>query len=218
MSRYLVKDGSMVAERLLNRSGVELAENVSDGRIGRRPTPFQPEEPAQTNEMDIDETMDTPVRVGPGYHRQNSEQDHMWQTIQLAFSPSRVFDFGQQRQKRGELHGNLGSSDSGCLSKSQRFCVAGILNRLAQRHFTRECDNLDSPFKYRALHSRGGLAVPQTTTDEIRPDDDGHHHDRERPDRSDMDGAKIDVQNVGWDWEVRHGRSSPLKNQSELRC
>src|SRR5262249_32732126 len=153
--RLLVKDGSMVAERLLNRSGVELAENVSDGRIGRRPTPFQPEEPAQTNEMDIDETMDTPVRVGPGYHRQNSEQDHMWQTIQLAFSPSRAFDFGQHRQKRGELHGTLGSSDSGCLSKSQRFGVAGILNRLAQRHFTRGCGNLDSPFKYRALHSRG---------------------------------------------------------------
>ena len=68
----------------------------------------------------------------------------MRQTIQLAFSPSRVLDFGQQRQKRGELHGNLGSSDSGCLSKSQRFCVAGILNR---------CGNLDSPLKYRGLLS-----------------------------------------------------------------
>src|ERR1700741_3679787 len=65
-------------------------ENVSDGSIGWRPTPFQPEELAQTNEMDIDETMDTPVRVGPGYHRQNSEQNHMGQTIQLAFSPSGV--------------------------------------------------------------------------------------------------------------------------------
>ena len=104
--------------------------------------------------MDVDETMDTPVRVGSGDHRQNSEQNHMGQTIQLAFSPSGVFDFDQQRQKRGELHGNLGSSDSGCLSKSQRFCVAGILNRLAQPHFTRGCGNLDSPFKYRALHSR----------------------------------------------------------------
>jgi hypothetical protein len=119
----LVKDGGMAAERLLDRSGVKLPENVSDGRIGWRTTPSQPEELAQTNEMDVDETMDTPVRVGSGYHRQNSEQNHMWQTIQLAFSPSRVFDFGQQRQKRGELHGNLGSSDSGCLSKSQRFCV-----------------------------------------------------------------------------------------------
>src|ERR1700747_497318 len=63
--------------------------------------------------MDVDETMDTPVRVGSGDHRQNGEQNHMRQTIQLAFSPSRVFDFGQQRQKRGELHSNLGSSDSG---------------------------------------------------------------------------------------------------------
>jgi hypothetical protein len=75
--RLLVKDGGMAAERLLDRSGVELPENVADGRIGRRPTPFQPEELAQTNEMDIDETMDTPVRVGSGYHRQNSEQNHM---------------------------------------------------------------------------------------------------------------------------------------------
>src|SRR5215471_11251308 len=69
----------------------------------------------------------------------------MGQTIQLAFGPSGVLDFGQQRQKRGELHGNLGSSDSGCLSKSQRFCIAGILNRLAQRHFTLGCGNSDSP-------------------------------------------------------------------------
>jgi Integrase core domain len=46
--------------------------------VGRRPTPFQPEELAQTNEMDIDETMDTPVRVGSDDHRcQNSEQNHM---------------------------------------------------------------------------------------------------------------------------------------------
>ena len=75
--------------------------------------------------------------------------------------PVEVFDFGQQRQKRGELHGNLGSSDSGCLSKSQRFGVAGILNRLAQRHFTRGCGNLDAPFKYRALHSRVNKALQQ---------------------------------------------------------
>src|SRR5262249_19644012 len=67
--RLLVKDGGMAAERLLDRSGVELPENVSDGRISWCPTPFQPEELAQTNEVDIDETMDTPVRVGSGYHR-----------------------------------------------------------------------------------------------------------------------------------------------------
>src|SRR5215472_9827424 len=85
-SRLLVKDGSMAPERLLDRSGVELPENVPDGRIGWRPTPFQPEELAETNEMDVDETMDTPVRVGSGDHRQNGEQNHMRQTIQLAFS------------------------------------------------------------------------------------------------------------------------------------
>jgi hypothetical protein len=38
-SRLLVKDGGMAAERLLDRSGVELPENVSDGRIGWRPEP-----------------------------------------------------------------------------------------------------------------------------------------------------------------------------------
>jgi hypothetical protein len=91
-SRLLVKDGGMAAERLLDRGGVELPENVSDGRIGWRPTPFQPEELAQTNEMDVDEAMDTPVRVGSGYHRQNSEQNHVGQTIQLAFGPSGVLD------------------------------------------------------------------------------------------------------------------------------
>src|SRR5262249_40078445 len=84
--------------------------------------------------------------------------NHMRQTIQLAFSPSRVLDFGQERQKRGELHGNLGSSDSGCLSKSQRFCVAGILNRLAGATLPSGVAIRTHPLKYRALNSPGRLA------------------------------------------------------------
>jgi hypothetical protein len=47
-------------------------------------------------------------------------------------SAGRVLDFGQWDQKRGEFRGNLGSSDSDCLLKSQKFCVAGILRYLPE--------------------------------------------------------------------------------------
>jgi hypothetical protein len=54
------------------------------------------------------------------------------QAILLPFGPSRVLDFGQQGQKRSEFHDNVGSFDSGCLSKSQRF---SSLESHAERHF-----------------------------------------------------------------------------------
>jgi hypothetical protein len=60
----------------------------------------------------------------------------MRQAITFTLGPSWVLDFGLEGQKRGEFHGNLGSSDSGCLSKSQRFWVVGILHLVGERHFT----------------------------------------------------------------------------------
>ena len=91
----LVKDGGMASEHLLDRSYIQLLENDADRGVGRCATPFQTEKLPQTREMDIDEAVDAPVRVCPGHHRQNGEQNHMRQAIQLAFGPTRVLDFGQ---------------------------------------------------------------------------------------------------------------------------
>ena len=46
-------------------------------------------------------------RVGASDDRQNREQHNLWQSIQLALCPPRVFDFGQQVNKWTERrHGN----------------------------------------------------------------------------------------------------------------
>jgi hypothetical protein len=91
----LVNDGGMASEHLLDRSCIQLLENDADRGVGRCATPFQTKKLAQTREMDIDEAVDAPVRICPGHHRQNGEQNHMRQAIKLAFGPSRVLDFGQ---------------------------------------------------------------------------------------------------------------------------
>jgi hypothetical protein len=89
-----VENGGVAPKDLFHRSRIQLLENEPDGGVGRRAPPWQRERVSQPNEMDINEAVNCPEGVGPGEHRQNSEQQHMRQTIKLAFCPSRVFDLG----------------------------------------------------------------------------------------------------------------------------
>ena len=97
-----VQDGGMAPKDLFDRSRIQLLENEPDGGVGRRAPPWQRERVLQPSEMDINEAVNCPVGVGPGEHRQNSEQQHVRQTIKLAFCASRVFDLGKQSEKWGQ--------------------------------------------------------------------------------------------------------------------
>jgi hypothetical protein len=77
----------------------------------------------------------------------------MGQTMQLAFSPSGVFDFGQQRQKRGELHGNLGSSDSGACQRVRDSAPQESSIVLPAATLPLGVAIRTLPLKYRALNS-----------------------------------------------------------------
>jgi hypothetical protein len=146
LAGLLVQDGGVTPEHLLDRSRIQLLENDADRAVGRRASPFQAKDLPQAGEVHINEAVDSTVRVRPGHHRQDREQHDVRQAILLAFRPPRVLDLSQQREKRLErLHGNLGASESGCLSKSQRFCVAGILYLVTKRHFGPGCGISDSP-------------------------------------------------------------------------
>jgi hypothetical protein len=81
---------------LFDRVGVQLPDYVTDCGVGWRVTPLQSKKLPQTCEMTINETVDTPVRVGAGQHRQNGEQNNMRQAIPFTVGPSRVLDFGQE--------------------------------------------------------------------------------------------------------------------------
>jgi hypothetical protein len=68
-----VQNGGMAPKNVFHRSRIQLLENEPDRAVGRRASPRQRERAAQPSEMDIDEAVDCPVRVGPGHHRQNGE-------------------------------------------------------------------------------------------------------------------------------------------------
>jgi hypothetical protein len=141
-----VENGGVAPEYLLHRSWIQLLENEPDRAVGRRAPPRQREKVAQPGEMDIDETVNCPVRVGPRHHGQNGEQHDVRKTIELTFRAARVFDLGKQGKKWGQRkHGNLGASESGCPSKSQRFQSLGILPRVVKHRSPASCDISDSP-------------------------------------------------------------------------
>ena len=76
-----VENGGVTAEYLLHRSCIQLLENEPDRAVGRRAPPRQREKVAQSNEMDIDETVNCTVRVGPRHYRQDGEQHDVRKTI-----------------------------------------------------------------------------------------------------------------------------------------
>jgi hypothetical protein len=94
-SGALVKDGGMAPEYPFDRSSVQLSEDITDCGVGWCVPPLQTKKFPQTSEMNIDETVDTPVGIGARQHCQDGKQNDVRQAILLTFGPSRVLDFGQ---------------------------------------------------------------------------------------------------------------------------
>jgi hypothetical protein len=85
----------MAPEYPFDRSSVQLTKDVTDCGVGWRVPPLQTKKFPHTSEMNINETVDTPVRIGAHQHCQDGKQSDVRQTILLTFGPSRVLDFGQ---------------------------------------------------------------------------------------------------------------------------
>src|SRR5215469_4938675 len=90
--RYIVQHSGMVAERSFDRGGVELSQDTTDRRVSRSFPPLHAERIAQLREVNIDEAVDCPIRVGAGDDCQDRKQYDVRQAIQLPLRPPRVFD------------------------------------------------------------------------------------------------------------------------------
>jgi len=107
LAGLVVQDASVTSEYRFNRGRIQPPKNETDRGVGWRAQPFQTKEVSQTDEVDVDETVDAAVGVGSGDDRQNGKQDDVWQTLHLTFSPSRILDLGEQCEQRlKRLHGN----------------------------------------------------------------------------------------------------------------
>ena len=95
----VVQHGGMAAERSFDRGGIELSQDTTDRRVSRSFPPLQAERFAQPGDVNIDEAVDRPIRVGAGDDSQDRKQHDVRQAIQLPLRPPRVFDFGQQVNK-----------------------------------------------------------------------------------------------------------------------
>ena len=102
--RRIVQHGGVAAERSFYRSGIELSQDATDCRVGRSFSPLHAERIAQPSEVNIDEAVDRPIRVGTGDDCQDRKQHDVWQAIQLPLRSPRVFNFSQQFDKRTEWH------------------------------------------------------------------------------------------------------------------
>ena len=97
--RRVVQHGGMAAECSFDRGGIELSQDTTDRRVSWSFPPLYAERIAQPGEVNIDEAVDCPIRVGAGDDCQDRKQYDVWQAIQLPLRPPRVFDFGQQVNK-----------------------------------------------------------------------------------------------------------------------
>ena len=89
----------MAAEHSFKRSGIELSQDATYRGVSWSFPPLHAERIAQPGEVNIDEAVDCPIRVGAGDDCQDRKQYDVWQAIQLPLRPPRVFDFGQQVNK-----------------------------------------------------------------------------------------------------------------------
>jgi RNase P/RNase MRP subunit p29 len=102
--RHVVQHGRMAAERRFNRGWIKLSQDATDRRVSWGFPPRHAERIAQPTEVDIDEAVDSPIRIGTSDNRQDCKQHDVWQTIQLPFRPPRVLNFSQQIDKWTECH------------------------------------------------------------------------------------------------------------------
>jgi hypothetical protein len=64
--RCIVQHGGMATERSFDRSGIELSQDATDRRVSGSFPPPHAERIAQPGEVNIDEAVDRPIRVGAG--------------------------------------------------------------------------------------------------------------------------------------------------------
>jgi hypothetical protein len=64
--RRIVQHGSMAPEHCFDRDGIELSQDATDRCVGRSFPPLHAERIAQPDEVNIDEAVDRPIRVGTG--------------------------------------------------------------------------------------------------------------------------------------------------------
>jgi hypothetical protein len=98
-ARGVVQHGGMAAEHSFDRGGIELSQDATYRCVSRGFPPRHAEHIAQSGDVNIDEAVDRPIRVGTGDDCQDRKQHDVRQAIQLPLRPSRVFDFGQQVNK-----------------------------------------------------------------------------------------------------------------------
>ena len=64
--RHVVQHGGMAAEHGFDRGGIELSQDAADRRVSRSFPPLHAERFAQPGDVNIDEAVDCPIRVGAG--------------------------------------------------------------------------------------------------------------------------------------------------------
>src|SRR5512133_3202572 len=79
--RRVVQHGGMAAECSLDRRAIELSQDTTDRRVSWSFPPLHAERIAQPGEVNIDEAVDCPIRVGAGDNCQDRKQYDVWQAI-----------------------------------------------------------------------------------------------------------------------------------------
>jgi hypothetical protein len=138
-----LQQAGMAAEGGLQSVAVEALQDVADRGVRRCTPPGQAEDPVQAAAVRVDEGGDAAIRVAAADDRQDGEQQHMRQSVELALRAALVGHFLQQaKQRRKRGHGNL---HLGCRPRSQTSSPQGIPLLDRCRLSRRPCCARDSP-------------------------------------------------------------------------
>ena len=135
--RRVVQHGGMAAERRFDRGWIKLTQDATNRRVSWGFSPLHAERIAQPSEVNIDEAVDSPIRVGTSDNCQDRKQHDVWQAIQLPFRPPRVLNFSQQIDKWTEWH--HGNPVRGCEGCQQRSHMEPRRRNPLRRHPTAVC-------------------------------------------------------------------------------
>jgi hypothetical protein len=87
--RGCVQVGGALAKDLFNFGRVQPLENISNGGMGKRPSPAEPHA-FQFSPMDFDEGSDAAIGIGPAHNRQNGKQQDVRELIKFALGAPRA--------------------------------------------------------------------------------------------------------------------------------
>src|SRR4051794_41085634 len=141
--RRVVQHGGMAAERRFDRGWIKLSQDATNRRVSRGLSPLHAERIAQPSEVNIDEAVDSPIRVGTSDNCPDRKQHDVWQAIQLPSRPPRVLNFSQQIDKWTEWHPCAAVKVASKAVTWNR--VAGTPYAAIRRRFASACGISDSP-------------------------------------------------------------------------